>query len=60
MAMAKDKDTGCYLWATEMWHKKLLDYDTKPGIVARLLSRDEVKSRKNTYSKCIISGNEKK
>jgi len=38
MAMAKDKTTGKYLWGTEMWHKRLLCYNTKPGYVARLLS----------------------
>jgi|AntRauTorckE5430_2_1112549.scaffolds.fasta_scaffold05602_3 hypothetical protein len=29
-SMGKDKDSGEYLFATEIWHKGLLDYDTKP------------------------------
>jgi len=26
-AMAKDKDSGEYLFATEVWHRRLLDYE---------------------------------
>jgi len=36
MAMAKDKDSGEYLWATEMWNQRLLNYDEKHGFLARL------------------------
>lgn len=36
MAMAKDKDSGKYLWATEMWSQRLLNYDEKHGFLARL------------------------
>ena len=36
MAMAKDKDSGEYLWATEMWSQRLLNYDEKHGFLARL------------------------
>jgi len=37
MAMAKDKCSDTYLWGTEMWHKRLINYDEKPsGLVARL------------------------
>jgi len=25
--MAKDKDSGEYLFATEVWHRRLLDYE---------------------------------
>ena len=41
MAMAKLKSTGEYLWATELWHKRLVEesYDrARPGFVTRLLS----------------------
>lgn len=35
LAMAKDKSSGEYLWATEMWHKRLLNYEETPGRLAR-------------------------
>ena len=60
MAMAKDKDTGNYLWATEMWHKKLLDYETKPGVVARLISRENRKARKHTNHSNSMPEDERK
>lgn len=44
MAMAKEKGSGEYLWATEMWHKRLLNYEEKPGRVARLFSPRSKKS----------------
>jgi hypothetical protein len=48
MAMAKEKETGIYMWATEMWHKRLLEFDRKPGIVARLFSKKEKDERCET------------
>jgi hypothetical protein len=36
MSMAKEKDSAEYFWATEMWHQRLLNYDEKPGPLARL------------------------
>eukprot|EP00592_Proboscia_alata_P008141 CAMPEP_0194367070 /NCGR_PEP_ID=MMETSP0174-20130528/15173_1 /TAXON_ID=216777 /ORGANISM="Proboscia alata, Strain PI-D3" /LENGTH=350 /DNA_ID=CAMNT_0039142639 /DNA_START=79 /DNA_END=1131 /DNA_ORIENTATION=+ len=38
LAMARDKETGNYLWATEMWHERLLHIDQKPRMMARILS----------------------
>lgn len=40
MSMAKEKDTGEYLWATEMWHQRLLDWAVgSPGrFFARLFA----------------------
>lgn len=38
MAMAKDKTNGQYFWGTEMWHERILNYDEKPGFVARLFA----------------------
>lgn len=38
MSMAREKDCQEYLWATEMWHKRLLDYDVSPGRLARFFS----------------------
>lgn len=29
-AMAKIKDSEDYLFATELWHKRILEYDVKP------------------------------
>ena len=31
LSMAKDKSSGEYLWATEIWHKRLLNYQETPG-----------------------------
>lgn len=42
MAMAKEKSSGKYLWGTEMWHKRLMNFNEKPGLVARLLSFKQV------------------
>ncbi|KAL7541351.1 hypothetical protein ACHAXR_010849 [Thalassiosira sp. AJA248-18] len=38
MSMAREKDGQEYLWATEMWHKKLLNFDESPGRLARFFS----------------------
>jgi len=35
LSMAKDKSSGEYLWATEIWHKRLLNYEETPGRLAR-------------------------
>ena len=43
MSMAKEKSSGHYLWATEMWHKRLLNYYECPGRLAQLFSRPESK-----------------
>jgi hypothetical protein len=34
-AMAKDKDSGEYLLATEIWHRRLLDYEEKTSTTKR-------------------------
>ena len=39
MSMAKYKSRGEYLWATEIWHKRLLNYDERPGGLSKLFSR---------------------
>jgi len=38
MAMAKEKESGKYLWGTEVWHARLLDYDCKQGILKRMFA----------------------
>lgn len=38
MSMAKDMRTGKYLWATEIWHKRLLNYNERPGGLSRFFS----------------------
>lgn len=38
MSMAKEKDSQAYLWATELWHKRLLNFDESPGRMARFFS----------------------
>jgi hypothetical protein len=35
LSMAKDKSSGEYLWATEIWHKRLLNYQETPGRLSR-------------------------
>lgn len=47
MSMAKEKDSQEYLWATEMWHKRLLNYDENPGRLARFFSGAESKEAEN-------------
>lgn len=42
MSMAKEKDSQEYLWATEMWHKRLLDFDESPGRLARFFSSSKL------------------
>lgn len=41
MSMAKDKRTGEYMWATEIWHKRLLNYDERPQGLSRFFSGSE-------------------
>lgn len=39
MSLAKDKNSGEFLWATEIWHKRLLNYDVSPvGGLTRFFS----------------------
>jgi len=38
MALAKHKQSGFFLWGTEMWHSRLLNYDEKPSALARIFS----------------------
>ena len=38
MSLAKDKNSGEFLWATEIWHKRLLDYNVTPGGLTRFFS----------------------
>jgi len=38
MSMAKDRSSGSYLWATELWHKRLLNYHEKPSGFSRFFS----------------------
>jgi hypothetical protein len=35
LSMAKIKSSGEFLWATECWHKRLLNYHETPGRLAR-------------------------
>ena len=54
MAMAKDQKTGDYLWATEMWHKNLIEYDLKGGLLSRVFGSSSLsskRSKKNTSQK---------
>ena len=55
MAMAKDQKTGDYLWATEMWHKNLIEYDLKGGLLSRVFGSSSKssskRSKKNTFQK---------
>jgi len=46
MAMAKEKKSGEYLWATEMWHKRILNFDQKPGLVGRFFASRSKKTGK--------------
>lgn len=38
MARIKEKDCQDYLWATEMWHERLLNYDESPGRLTKWLT----------------------
>lgn len=42
MAMLKDKTTDEFILATEMWHRQLLEFDEKPGGIARLFARKKM------------------
>jgi len=44
MSMAKEKASGKYLWATEMWHKRLLSHDEPPGRMAKFFVSDSSSS----------------
>lgn len=48
MSMAKEKDSNEYLWATEMWHKRLLNYDESPGRLARFFAFSGVAEEERT------------
>ncbi len=50
MSMAKEKSSGKYLWATEIWHKRLLNHDEPPGRLAKFFVSD---------SSCSLDGDDK-
>ncbi len=54
MAMAKDKDSGEYLWGTEVWHSRLLEYESKDGLFKRLFSNSNMSNKSKSKKK---SGN---
>jgi len=43
MAMLKDSSSDENIIATEIWHKRLLDYDQKPGLLARIFANKKVR-----------------
>jgi len=43
MAMLKDTSADENIIATEIWHKRLLDYDQKPGLLARIFANKKVR-----------------
>jgi hypothetical protein len=55
MSMARDKNSGQYLWATELWHKRLLDFDETPGRLARFFSGSESGSEAESFAERIVS-----
>ncbi|KAL7515414.1 hypothetical protein ACHAXN_013103 [Cyclotella atomus] len=50
MSMAKDKRTGEYFWATEIWHKRLLKFDERPGGLHRFLSGSSLSDNDDTIT----------
>jgi hypothetical protein len=55
MAMAKEKDSGDYLFATEMWHHRLLQFEVKEGILKKLFGSSnrikDVNQKENRQTK---------
>jgi hypothetical protein len=47
--MAKLKDSEDYLFATELWHKRILEYDVKPTWFANHIP---FAKRKKNHRKC--------
>ena len=45
LAMAKEKGTGEYFWGTEVWHSRLLDYDTKQSMIKRFFASSKSKRK---------------
>jgi len=43
MAMLKDSSDETYILATELWHKRLLDFNQKPGLFARLFANKKIR-----------------
>ena len=39
---SEDTQDTQYLWATEMWHKRLLNYDERPSRIAKWLASSTV------------------
>ncbi|KAL9183693.1 hypothetical protein ACHAXT_004549 [Thalassiosira profunda] len=54
MSMAKEKDSQEYLWATELWHRRLLVYEARPGRLARFFCE----SRSETEAETVCSEDE--
>lgn len=48
MAMAKEKESGEFLWATEVWHSRLLDFESKEGTSNGIFKRMFGASTKKT------------
>jgi len=45
MAMAKEKISGKFIWATELWHAQLLDYEKKESLLKRLFKSSKKQSK---------------
>ena len=46
MAMAKEKESGEFLWGTEVWHARLLQYDVKEGLLKRMFKTSRKSEKK--------------
>jgi hypothetical protein len=51
MAMAKKKDSGEFLWGTEVWHARLLEYESKDGLLKRFFSNGNSDSTNKSKNK---------
>ena len=50
MSMAKEKGAQEYLWATEMWHQRLLNYEEQPKGISRFFSgKSETEDIEQTF-----------
>jgi uncharacterized membrane protein len=61
MSMAMEKSSGKYLWATEIWHRRLLIYDEKPGRLSQMFfgrggssQTDDAWSTADTISESLL------
>ena len=49
MAMAKEKESGEFLWGTEVWHARLLEYDVKDGLLKRMFGTSRKSKKKMNH-----------